>query len=115
MFSGWIMQEMSKIVCRSFQRVIKEGQRLKIIKLGNYNAATELLIDKGNTELLSLIRHWDKGLNSKGTTVAVCMEGMGVAMRVRNRAAYMWSLIGDERRHGHNGPVEWKGHQRIFY
>ena len=46
---------MSEIPCRSFQRVIKEGQRLKIIKLGNYNAATELLIEKGNTELLGLV------------------------------------------------------------
>ena len=33
---------MSKIDCRSFQRVIKEGQRLKMIKLENYNSAEEI-------------------------------------------------------------------------
>ena len=43
------------MVCRSFQRVIKEGQRLMIIELENYNAAKELLIEKGNTEFLGLI------------------------------------------------------------
>ena len=41
---------MSKIVCKSFQRVIKEGKRLKIIELENYNTAEELLIEKRNTE-----------------------------------------------------------------
>ena len=46
---------MSKIVCRSFQRVIKEGERLKIIKLENYNSAEELSIEKGNTEPLGLV------------------------------------------------------------
>ena len=40
------MRGMSKIVCRSFQRVIKKGQRLKIIKLENYNSAKELPIEK---------------------------------------------------------------------
>jgi len=52
---------MSKIVFRSFQSVIKEGQRLKIIKLENYNSAKELSIEKGNTESLGLIRHQDTG------------------------------------------------------
>ena len=46
---------MSKIVCSSFQRVIKEGHRLMIIELENYNSAEELSIEKGNTTLLSLI------------------------------------------------------------
>ena len=40
------MQRVSKIVCRSFHRVIKEGQRLMIIKLENYNSAKELSIEK---------------------------------------------------------------------
>ena len=40
------MRKVSKIVCRGFQRVIKEGQRLKIIKLENYNPAKELLIER---------------------------------------------------------------------
>ena len=46
---------MSKIVCRGFQIVIKEGQRLTIIELGNYNAAEELLIEKRDIESLGLI------------------------------------------------------------
>ena len=46
------MRKMSKIVCRSFQRVIEEGKRLKIIKLENYNAAEELLIETGTQS------HW---------------------------------------------------------
>ena len=53
-FPGWIVRKMSKIVCRSFQRVIEEGQRLKIVELGKYNSAEELLIEKGNTESLGL-------------------------------------------------------------
>ena len=52
-----------------------------IIKLGNYNTAEELLIRKRNTELLGLTCHWDIGLDSKGTMVAIHMEEMGVAMR----------------------------------
>ena len=40
---------------RSFQRVIKEGQRLMIIKLENYNSAEELSIEKGNTKSLGLV------------------------------------------------------------
>ena len=55
------MQGVSKIVCRSFQEVIKEGQRLMIIQLENYNSAEELSIEKGNTESLGLVRHRDKG------------------------------------------------------
>ena len=43
------------IVCKSFQRVIKEGKRLRIIKLENYNSAKELLIKKEDTESLGLI------------------------------------------------------------
>ena len=73
---------MSKIVSRGFQRVIKEGQRLKRIELVNYHAAKELLIEKGNTESLGLVQHWDTGPDGKGTTVAVCMEGMRGATRV---------------------------------
>ena len=73
---------MSKIVCRSFQRVIKEGQRLQIIKLENYNSAEELLIEKEDTESLDLIQHWDRGSERKGTRVAVHMEGMRGVMRV---------------------------------
>ena len=46
---------MSKIVCSSFQRVIKEGQRLMIIELENYNSAEELSIEKGNTKSLDLV------------------------------------------------------------
>ena len=44
------MQGVSKIVCKSFQGVIKEGQRLMIIELENYNPAKVLSIEKGNTE-----------------------------------------------------------------
>src|SRR5882724_12671703 len=58
---GWMLQGISKIVCKSFQRVIKKGQRLKIIELGNYNSAEELSIEKGNTESLGLIRQWNTG------------------------------------------------------
>jgi len=46
------LQRVSKIVFRSFQRVIKEGQRLMIIKLENYNSAKELSIEKGT------LSHW---------------------------------------------------------
>jgi len=49
-----MLREVSKIVCSSFQRVIKEGQRLMMIELENYNSAKELSIEKGNTMLLSL-------------------------------------------------------------
>ena len=73
---------MSKIVCKGFQRVIKEGQRVKIIELGNYNAAAELLIEKRNTESLSLVHHRDIEPDGKGTMAAVYMEERGVVMRV---------------------------------
>ena len=43
------------MVCSSFQRVIKEGQRLMIIELENYNSAEELSIEKGNTKSLGLV------------------------------------------------------------
>ena len=49
------MQGMSKIVCGSFQRVIKEGQRLMIIELENYNSAKELLRETGNARSLGLV------------------------------------------------------------
>ena len=52
---------MSKIVCSSFQGVIKEGQRLMIIELENYNSAKELSIEDRKTESLGLVRHWDTG------------------------------------------------------
>ena len=51
--------------------MIKEGKRLKIIKLENYNSAEELLIEKEDTESLGLIRHQDTGPDGKGTMVAV--------------------------------------------
>ena len=38
-----------------FPGVIKEGQRLMIIELENYNSAEEISIEKGNTELLGLV------------------------------------------------------------
>jgi len=62
--------------------VINEGQRLKIIELENYNSAAEILIEKEDTELLGLIQHRDRGPESKGTMVAVCMEGKRVATRM---------------------------------
>src|SRR5882724_1111487 len=103
---------MSKIVCRSFQGVIKEGQRLMIIELENYNSAKELSIEKENTTSLGLIRHRDTGLNGKRTMVAVHMKGKRVATRTRDRAGYMRRLIRNDTGPGHNGPVEWKGHQQ---
>ena len=103
------MRGMSKIVCRSFQGVIKEGQRLMIIELENYNSAKDLSIEKGNTESLGLVLHRDTGPDSKRTMAAVHMEGKRVATRMRNRAAYMWPLIRNETGPGNNSPVEWKG------
>ena len=44
--------------------------------------------------------------------MAVHMEGKRVAMRMRNRAAYIGSPIGNDMGPEHNGPVEWKGHQQ---
>jgi len=38
------------------------------------------------------------------------MEGKRVAMRIRNRVAYMRPPIRNKTRHGPNGPVERKGH-----
>src|SRR5882724_9364582 len=98
----------SKIVCRSFQRVIKEGQRPMIIELENYNSAEELSIEKGNTKSLGLIQHRDIGPDSKGTKVAVCMEGKRVTMRMRNRATYTGPPIRNDIGPEHNSPVEWK-------
>src|SRR5882724_5707051 len=95
-------REASKIVCSGFQRVIKEGQRLMIIELENYNSAEELSIEKGNTTSLGLVRHQDTGPDSKRTRVAVCMKGKRVATRMRDRAGYMQLLIGNETGPGHN-------------
>ena len=103
---------MRKIVCKGFQRVIKEGQRLKIIELENYNSAKELSIEKGNTKSLGLVQHRDTGPESKRTMVAVCMKGKRVVTRMRNRATYMQPPIGNETGPEHNGPVERKGHQQ---
>ena len=107
-----MLQEVSKIVCSSFQRVIKEGHRLMIIKLENYNSAKELSIEKGNTELLGLIRHQDTGPEGKRTTAAVCMEEKRVTTTMRNRAAYMRPPIGNQTGPGRNSPVEQQGHQQ---
>ena len=107
-----MLREVSKIVCSSFQRVIKEGQRLMIIKLENYNSAKELSIEMGNIKSLGLVRHRDKGPDSKGTRAAVRMEGKRVTTRMRERTTYMRPLIGNEPGPGHNGPVERKGHQQ---
>ena len=43
---------------------------------------------------------------------AVRMKGKRVVMRMRDRAGYMQLPIGNETGPGHNGPVEWKGHQQ---
>src|SRR5882724_1481634 len=107
-----MLREVSKIVCSSFQRVIKEGQRLMIIELENYNSAKELSIEKGNATLLSLVRHQDTGPDHKRTMAAVHMKGKRVAMRMRDRAGYMRLPIGNEMGPGHNSPVERKGHQQ---
>src|SRR5882724_1552994 len=109
---GWMLREVSKIVCSSFQRVIEEGQRLMIIELENYNSAEELSIEKENTMSLGLVRHRDTGPNGKRTMAAVCMKGKRVAMRMRDRAGYMRLPIGNKMGPGHNSPVEHKGHQQ---
>src|SRR5882724_1566619 len=106
-----MLQEVSTIVCSSFQRVIKEGQRLMIIELENYNSAEELSIENRRAESLGLVRHRDKGPDSKGTRAAVCMEGKRVATRIRHRVAYTGLPIKNEVRPRPNSPVEWKGHQ----
>src|SRR5882724_6811455 len=106
-----MLREASKIVCSSFQGVIKEGQRLMIIELENYNSAEELSIENRRAESLGLVQHWDKGPDSKGTRAAVRMEGKRVAMRIRHRVAYTGPPIENEVRPRPNGPVEWKGHQ----
>src|SRR5882724_11360345 len=103
---------MSKIVCSSFQGVIKEGQRLMIIELENYNSAEELSIETGNIKSLGLVRHRDKGPDSKRTMAAVRIKGKRVATRMRDRAGYMRLPIGNRMGSGHNGPVERKGHQQ---
>src|SRR5882724_5055045 len=82
---GRMLREVSKIVCSSFQRVIKEGQRLMIIELENYNSAKELSIEDRKTELLGLVRHQDTGPDGRGTKAAVCMEGKRVAMRIEEQ------------------------------
>ena len=92
--------------------MIKEGQRLRMIELGNYNPAEEQSIEKGNTESLGLVRHRDTGPDSKRTMAAVHMEGKRVTIQMRNRAAYMQPPIGHETRPGHDGPVDQKGHQQ---
>ena len=102
----------SKIVCSSSQRVIKEGQRLMIIELDNYNSAKELSIEDRKTESLGLVRHRDTGPDGKGTKAAVHMEGKRLTTRMRNRAAYTGPLIRNDIGPGHNGPVEKKGHQQ---
>src|SRR5882724_841391 len=107
-----MLREVSKIVCSSFQRVIKEGQRLMIIELENYNSAKELSIETGNIKSLGLVRHRDTGLDSKRTMAAVRMKGKRVATRIRDRAGYMQLPIGNEMGPGHNGPVEREGHQQ---
>ena len=43
---------------------------------------------------------------------AVRMKGKRVATRMRDRAGYMWLLIGNKMGPGHNGPVERKGYQQ---
>src|SRR5882724_3547434 len=106
---GRMLREVSKIVCSIFQGVIKEGQRLMIIELENYNSAEELSIEKGNIKSLGLVQHWDTGPDSKRTMAAVRMKGKRVAMRMRYRAGCMQLPIGNEMGSGHNGPVEQKG------
>src|SRR5882724_4050064 len=101
-----MLREVSKIVCSSFQGVIKEGQRLMIIELGNYNSAKELSIEDRKTESLGLVRHRDTGPDGRGTKVAVRMEGKRVMTRMRNRAAYTGPLIRNDMGPEHNGPVE---------
>ena len=92
--------------------MIKEGQRLRMIKLGNYNTAKELSIENRKTESLGLIRHRDTGPDGKRTKAAVHIEGKRVTTRMRNRAAYTEPPIGNDIGPEHDGPAERKGHQQ---
>ena len=92
--------------------MIKEGQRLMIIELENYNSAEELSIEKGNTKSLGLVRHQDTEPDSKRTMAAVHMKGKRVATGMRNRAGCMQLPIRNEMGPGYNGPVERKGYQQ---
>ena len=92
--------------------MIKEGQRLMIIELENYNSAEELSIKKGNTKSLDLIRHRDTGPDGKRTMAAVHMGGKRVVAKMRDRTAYTQPPIRNETGPGHNGPVEQQGHQQ---
>ena len=53
-----------------------------IIELENYNSAEELLIEKEDTGSLGLIQHQDRGLESKRTRAAVCMERIRDVMKM---------------------------------
>ena len=92
--------------------MIKEGKRLMIIELENYNSAEELSIENGNTKSLGLIQHRNKGPDSKRTMAAIRMKGKRVAMIMRNRAGCMRLPIRNEMGPGLNGPVERKRYQQ---
>jgi len=64
------------------------GKRLKIIKLGKYNSAKELLIETRTTGLPGHICYQDGDRRVSVTRAAVRMEEKGMGMRTGYRGAY---------------------------
>jgi len=64
------------------------GKRLKIIELGEYNSAEELLIGTRTAGSQGHVYYWNGDRRVSVTRVAVRMEEKGMGMRTGYRGAY---------------------------
>jgi len=68
------------------------GKRLKIIELGKYNSAKELLIETRTTGSQGHIYYRGEDRRTSITRAAVRMGLEGTGMRTGHRGAYKWGL-----------------------
>ena len=66
------------------------GKRLKIIKLGKYNSAEELLIETRTTGSQGHVYYRGEDWRTSITRVAVRMGLEGTGMQTGHRGAYKW-------------------------
>ena len=81
---------MSRIEVKYSLEQCSMGKRLKIIKLGKYNSAEELLIETRTTGLQGHVCYQNGNRRASVTRAAVRMGLEGTAMRTGHRGAYKW-------------------------
>jgi len=68
------------------------GKRLKIIELGEYNSAEELLIGTRTAGSQGHVYYQNRDRRVSVTRVAVRMEEKGTGVQTGHRGAYKWGV-----------------------